>query len=209
MFPTVAGYVLAGGKSSRMGQDKALLELAGKPLVALAVETLRRVCGDVHILSSRSELAEFAPLVPDVHPGCGPLGGIETALLHSSCEWNLFLPVDMPFVPAFFLEDWVREVLATEARVALFTVDERPQPTLCLLHREVTPFAQNAMAQGEHKLWPVLEGAARELAARSGIALDRVLLNRPAVESAWFANLNTPEEFATASAGFVPPYLLL
>jgi molybdopterin-guanine dinucleotide biosynthesis protein A len=151
------------------------------------------------------ELEAFAPLVPDVHPGCGPLGGIEAALLHSLYEWNLFLPVDMPFVPASFLGDWVREVLATEARVALFTVDGRAQPTLCLLHREVAPFAQNAMAQGEHKLWPVLESAARELAARSGIALDRVLWNRPVEANAWFVNLNTPEEFAAAALGFVPP----
>jgi len=205
MLSQVAGYVLAGGKSSRMGQDKALLELAGKSLVALAVEKLRRVCEDVHILSSRPELEMFAPLVPDVHPGCGPLGGIEAALLHSPYEWNLFLPVDMPFVPASFLEDWVREVLATEARVALFTVDGRAQPTLCLLHRDVTPFAQQAMAQGEHKLWPVLEGAARELAARSGVALDQMLWNRPVEANAWFANLNTPEEFAAAALGFVPP----
>jgi molybdenum cofactor guanylyltransferase len=207
MFAQVTGYVLAGGKSSRMGQDKALLELAGKPLVAYAVEKLRRVCGDVHILSSRSELAEFAPLMPDVHPGCGPLGGVEVALLHSAREWSLFLPVDMPFVPASFLEDWVREVLSTKARVALFTVDGRAQPTLCLLHREVTPFARRAMEQREYKLWPVLEGAARELAARSGVALDQVLWNRPVVENAWFANLNTPEEFAAAALGLVPPTL--
>lgn len=93
----VGGYVLAGGKSSRMGRDKALLELAGKPLVLHAVTKLQRVCEDVHILSGNRELAEYAPLVEDLHPGCGPIGGIEAAFGHSGHEWILLMPVDMPF----------------------------------------------------------------------------------------------------------------
>ena len=78
----VGAYVLAGGKSSRMGRDKALLELAGKPLVRHAVTKLRRVCEDVHILSGNMELAPYAPLVEDLHPGCGPIGGLEAAFEH-------------------------------------------------------------------------------------------------------------------------------
>ncbi len=103
----VGGYVLAGGRSSRMGRDKALLELGGKPLALHAVTKLQRVCSDVHILSGNMELAAYAPLVQDLHPGCGPIGGIEAALAHSYDEWNLFLPVDMPFFPSAFLSAWV------------------------------------------------------------------------------------------------------
>src|ERR1700730_11691463 len=103
----IGGYVLAGGKSSRMGRDKALLELAGKPLVLHAVVKLRRVCRDVHILSNRPQLEAYAPLVRDLHEGCGPLGGIEAALEHSQHDWNLFMPVDMPFLPSSFLFGWV------------------------------------------------------------------------------------------------------
>ncbi len=195
----VSGYVLAGGKSSRMGRDKALLELGGRPLVALAVEKLRAVCAEVRILSSRPELAEFAPLVPDVHPGCGPLGGIEAALLDATCAWRLFLPVDMPFVRAEFLEEWRRQVLLVKSgRVALFTVGERPQPTLCLLHREVTPFVQQAVERGEFKLYPVLAGAARSLAAAREISFEEVLLTGTVPDGGMFANVNTPDEFAEA-----------
>ena len=94
----VGGYVLAGGKSSRMGRDKALLELAGKPLVLHAVVKLRRVCIDVSILGNDPALDAYAPLVRDVHADCGPMGAMEAALLHSRYDWNLFLPVDMPFL---------------------------------------------------------------------------------------------------------------
>src|SRR5882757_11553761 len=223
-LPDVGGYVLAGGKSSRMGRDKALLELGGKPLALHAVTKLQRVCEDVHILSSRPELEAFAPLVRDLHEECGPLGGLEAALEHSRHEWNLFMPVDMPFLPARFLEDWVREVIEErDMRVAMFTVDGVPQPLLCFLHEDVSPFVREAMGSGRYKVFPVLEAAGNELAARQGVAPGRAFLNRPWEESAesftkadengalqsvteeqraakhlWFANLNTPEEFAEA-----------
>jgi molybdopterin-guanine dinucleotide biosynthesis protein A len=228
----VGGYVLAGGKSSRMGQDKALLELAGKPLALHAVTKLRRVCDDVHILSGRHELAEFAPLERDLHAGCGPLGGIEAALSHSQHEWNLFMPVDMPFCPTSFLQLWVLNVSAMGkargTRVAMFTVFGQPQPLLCLLHKEVAPFVSRAVERGEYKVFPLLEMAAKELAERQGLPLCAVFSNEPwreqsslsgiiegegaaeveewriptaaqqAAKHLWFANLNTPEEFAEA-----------
>ena len=106
--------------------------------------------------------------------------------------------------------------------MALFTVDGRPQPALCLLHREVAPFVSEAVTRGEFKLFPVLEEAAKELAVRQGVGLDEVLLNLPwsgdqrfsmddgvgwtpteaqrEARHLWFANLNTPEEFAAAEA---------
>ncbi len=211
-----------------MGRDKALLELAGRPLAWHAVTKLRRVCADVQILSNRPELEEFAPLVRDMHPGCGPLGGLETALGHSWHEWNLFLPVDMPFLPSTFLDNWVRTVVAREnrgARIAMFTVEGVPQPLFCLLHREVTLFVHDAIQRGEFKVFPVLEAAGKELAARQGMPLGTAFFNQPWDESSefsgtrraekmepwwtvtraqqsakhlWFMNLNTPEEFAEA-----------
>lgn len=224
----VGGYVLAGGKSSRMGTDKALLELAGRPLVLHAVTKLRRVCADVQILSSRPELAGFAPLVPDMHHGCGPLGGLETALGHSWHEWNLFLPVDMPFLPSAFLDQWVRTVVAQEGRgtrIAMFTVDGVPQPLFALLHRDVTLFVHEAMQRKDYKVFPVLESAGKKLAEKLGVNLGAVFQNllwdenaqfssgqitrggepwwtvteaQQAAKQLWFANLNTPEEFAEA-----------
>jgi Molybdopterin-guanine dinucleotide biosynthesis protein A len=215
----VSGYVLAGGKSSRMGQDKALLELAGKPLVLRAVEKLRRVCAEVSILGSREELEAYAPLVRDLHEGCGPLGGVEAALAHSTKAWNLLMAVDMPFLPLGLLDAWVRDVIEKEwARVALFTVDGRSQPALCLVHRKVAPFVNGAIERGEFKLLPVLMEATEQLAARHGVDRSETLLDFLCGEGSgglerwaptkvqrrsahlWFANLNTPEEFGAAAS---------
>jgi molybdopterin-guanine dinucleotide biosynthesis protein A len=219
----VGGYVLAGGKSSRMGRDKALLELAGKPLVQHAVVKLRRVCADVHLLGNRNELGVYGPLVRDVHEGHGPLSGIEAALEHSRHDWNLFVPVDMPFLPTAFLGWWMQMALAREkegARMAMLTVDGIPQPALCLLHRDVEPYVEQAMEQGGYKLFRVFEEANRELpgglfnlpwsenqefSVLSGSGDEpwrRLTKEQDATRRLWFANLNTPEEFAEAR-GFV------
>lgn len=219
----VNGYVLAGGKSSRMGRDKALLELAGKPLVLRAVEKLRRVCADVSILGNRSELEMYAPTIRDLNEGCGPLAGMEAAFSNSDKIWNLFMAVDMPFLPVQFLEDWVKMVVEKEStRLSMFYVDGRPQPALCLLHKEVAPYVERAVARGEFKLLPALEYAAEDLAMKQKIGVDTIFLSLPwsanasllrekgdlseptkAQQSAqhlWFANLNTPDEFAVAEA---------
>jgi molybdopterin-guanine dinucleotide biosynthesis protein A len=209
----VGGYVLAGGRSSRMGRDKALLELAGEPLASHAVRKLRRVCADVHILSSRPELERFAPLVRDLHEGCGPMGGLEAALEHSQHEWNLFLPVDMPFLPAAFLAAFVKGVVEGRwgvARVALFTVNGVPQPLLSMLHRDVAPYVREAMRSGEHKVFPVLAAAGGALGgfvnlmdSPDGMDISKMELTEGELTEAqmgarrlWFANLNTPEEVA-------------
>jgi len=206
--PNLSAYILAGGKSSRMGRDKALLELAGKPLIAHAVTKLRRITPHVHILAgaegANPALAPYAPLIPDLHPGTGPIGGIEAALAHSVFGWNLILPVDIPFLPTAFLGHWVRSTIADEprgARIALFTIDGIPQPTLLMVHRDVAPYISQAIARGDFKLFPALESAGRELAARHGLPLEDVFRN-PVCEAnpLWFANLNTPEDFAEAEA---------
>ena len=90
--PPISGYVLAGGRSSRMRTDKSLLLLAGKPLIQQAVTKLGRVCAEVHILSANPALAAYAPLIPDIHPGCGPIGGMEAALAHSPARLDPHCP---------------------------------------------------------------------------------------------------------------------
>jgi molybdenum cofactor guanylyltransferase len=215
----VGGYVLAGGKSSRMGRDKALLELAGKPLVQHAVVKLRRVCADVHLLGNRNELAKYGPLVPDVHEGRGPLGGIEAALEHSHHGWNLFMPVDMPFLPTAFLVWWMQTALAREkegVRMAMLTVDGIPQPALCLLHRDVEPYVKQAMGQGGYRVFRVFEEAEQGLpgglfnlpwsveqefsvqSSNGDESWRRLTKEQEATRRWWFANLNMPEEFAEA-----------
>lgn len=222
-----SGYVLAGGQSSRMGRDKALIELAGKPLIEHAVIKLKRVCADVAISSSNPLLGAHAPLISDVHPGCGPIGGMEAALLQTSRDWNLFLPVDVPFLPTVYLHGWLSGMEVTRMmgmRAMIFTVNGEPQPTVALVHRDVGPLLGRAIERGEYKLLLALKGAAQDVSKRAGFAFESGFWEVPywaefestpqrdaafpewfrtreaqrRYSAHWFDNLNTPEEFAEA-----------
>jgi len=98
-----SAVILAGGKSSRMGQDKARLKVEGRPLLARQIELVRRVAAAEIFISSRAgeEYSEFGlPVLHDRFPDAGPLGGIERALDTARSPLLLVLAVDMPCMTA-------------------------------------------------------------------------------------------------------------
>ena len=77
---SVTGFVLAGGESSRMGQDKAFLPFGGRTCWRSALELARAATGNAWIVGSAEKFAAFGPVVEDMYPGRGPLAGIQAAL---------------------------------------------------------------------------------------------------------------------------------
>lgn len=108
----ISGFVLAGGRSSRLGRDKALLpwppnataEGNSQTLLQHTIVRLQRVCATVSICASRSDFSFMGTILPDALPGSGPLGGIVAALESSTTDWNLMLAVDLPFLPVEVLQ---------------------------------------------------------------------------------------------------------
>src|SRR5580693_5705527 len=106
-------FILAGGKSTRMGTDKAFVEYEGRTLLARMLDLARSVTPEVRIVGSKEKFAPFAPVVEDIFRDCGPLGGIHAGLRASSSEFNLMLAVDTPFISWAFAQ-----YLITQARGA-------------------------------------------------------------------------------------------
>jgi molybdenum cofactor guanylyltransferase len=180
-----AGFVLAGGRSSRMGQDKALLVLGGEPLVRRAVRMLGTICTEVAVAGGTDDLTRFGRVIPDKNPGCGPLGGIVSALEQSSFEWNLFLPVDAPFVPASALEAMLARTRGFEGVCVMPRVDGVLQPLCAVYSRRAVEALQRELSNGRWKVTLAIEAAGQ---------VEIVDFE----DERWFANLNTPEEFAEA-----------
>src|SRR5579883_1837815 len=98
-----AGYVLAGGASSRMGRNKAFLISRDRTLLEIAAEAVLEAAGSVTIIGPPEIYRQFPyPVIPDLRtgaiPALGPLAGIETALSHTVAAWNLVVACDMPAV---------------------------------------------------------------------------------------------------------------
>lgn len=179
-FSYACGFVLAGGKSSRMGRDKALLKVEGETLIERAIRKLRRVCPEVAIAGGGPELARYGRVIPDGTPGQGPLGGIVAALQQSAYEWNLFLAVDMPFVP----ESVLRSVAFSGGGPALLAVAQAEgviQPLCGIYSRAALPLLRRELEAGRLKMKDAI--VATEAYSYTQIdCLD------------WFRNINTPED---------------
>jgi molybdopterin-guanine dinucleotide biosynthesis protein A len=116
---SIEGVVLAGGQSRRMGQDKAALEIAGQPLLARIVARLHMVVPRVRVIGppERARLVPDVPVIPDVRPGCGALGGIYTALWTTDAAYVLVVGCDMPFLNVSLLRYLVAVVPGYDAAV--------------------------------------------------------------------------------------------
>ena len=204
----VEGFVLAGGRSSRMGQDKALLDVGGRSLVEIALDKLRNIgVAAPRIAGARTDLSSLAPVVPDLHPGCGPLSGIEAALAASSQPLNLFLPVDMPLLPARFLHWMLLRAEITGALVTVPRINGQPQPLCAVYHRDLLRPITASLLAGNYKVMPVVSAAADQSQSQS-LTVDVFDTERLASTDSelpgfsplplyrWFHNCNLPEDMA-------------
>lgn len=142
----VTGFVLAGGKSTRMGRDKAALLLDGRTLLEHALATLRQVCREVVILGPRQLYGDYgAAVVEDIFPGCGPLSGIHAALSHTGTEFNLIIAVDTPFLSPEFLTFMAERAVNSEAVVCTPEIGGYRQPLCSVYSRAFLPIAEEAL----------------------------------------------------------------
>jgi molybdopterin-guanine dinucleotide biosynthesis protein A len=187
----LTAFVLAGGKSSRMGADKAFLQFSGRTLLERALELARGVAEEVRIVGSREKFAEFAPVVEDEYAGRGPLGGIHAALAASGSEFNLMLAVDLPFLQLKFLQHLVGEARSAKAVVTVPQAAGGLQPLCAVYRRQFRTLAEQALAQGKNKI--------DSLFARIPVrVIEESELTRFAFPATMFDNLNTPEEWEQA-----------
>jgi molybdopterin-guanine dinucleotide biosynthesis protein A len=184
----LTAFILAGGKSTRMGADKAFVDYGGRTLLARALDLARSVASDVRIVGSKEKFAAFAPVVEDVLRDCGPLGGIHAALRASSTELNVVLAVDVPFVSWAFLQYLITQARdAPEAAVVVPRGDQGWQPLCALYRREFAGVAEGALRDGRNKITALFD----EVRTR---VIDHEELEDAGFSPAIFRNLNTPEE---------------
>jgi molybdopterin-guanine dinucleotide biosynthesis protein A len=201
------GWILAGGRSLRMGRDKAGVELGGRPLLEYMLEKLRALGLRTRIAGLRQPVnglaAELIPEShPDMHPGCGPLSGIETALSRSEAALALVLGVDLPLLQTEFLAWMLGRAGTTGAMATIPQLLGEPQPLCAVYRRELLRGVSNALDAGDYKVMLAIERA-------SSGAIDCFDTERVAAAGAWrsrranhwqFMNCNTPEDLAFAGA---------
>jgi molybdopterin-guanine dinucleotide biosynthesis protein A len=153
----VQGYVLAGGGSTRFGQDKALVEIDGAPMLMRMRAVLSHVATDVQVIASLQKYAAFGVAgIPDRWEGQGPLAGIITALLSTKengrAEWNLIIGCDMPFLTQGWLSYLLKRALASAAEVVAPKSEQGLEPLCACWRTAAAPKLQNAFERGTRKI---------------------------------------------------------
>ena len=181
----VVGFVLAGGRSLRMGRDKALLPWGETDLLDHALDRLRAVTGDVRILSG-SEPRYFdrgAAVLTDPVPDAGPLAGVLAGLAAAGGRTGLFLAVDLPLVPVALLAHLVE--LADDWDAVVPVSPRGPEPLCAVYGPPCLEPVRRRVARGDLKMtsfWPdvrVRELPPEELHAFGDVAELFRNLNRP------------------------------
>lgn len=194
MPPPLTLILQAGGKSSRMGEDKALKPFLGRPLIARVVERLAPLADEILITTNDPERYAFLGLrlVPDLVPGCGPLGGLHAGLTAASHPLAALVACDMPFASAALLETAARLLVQEQADVVVPRSGGRLEPLHAVYCRATClPAIEAAIQTGEYRLigW-FTQVKVRQMTEEEVAALD------PCGLAFW--NLNTPQEFAHA-----------
>ncbi|MFD2036732.1 molybdenum cofactor guanylyltransferase [Belliella marina] len=177
-------FILAGGKSSRMGQDKGLIPILGKPMVQHLIEKADQLGLHTSIISPSTEYMVFGkPLYQDIIPDQGPMGGLYTALTKAKTNKTLLLSCDIPLIPIEALRKITECHQIHEICVA--TIEGQTNPLLALYDIALLPQVKESILEGKLKMRRFIESN-----LHTPVDLDHLALNNPLV----FTNFNTMQD---------------
>jgi len=187
--PSRAGFLLAGGMSTRMGSDKAFLIFDGQTLLDRALIVMQTVCNRVTVVGDPAKFAKYqaGSVIADIFPGCGPLAGIHSALVHSVAEFNLMLAVDMPFVTEGLLSFLFAAAEENAAVVTVPRVNHRLQPLCAVYRRDFAAAAERALRAGNYKIDALFSSVSTHV-------IEAAELAAAGFSARNFFNVNTPQD---------------
>jgi molybdopterin-guanine dinucleotide biosynthesis protein A len=179
----ITGYLLSGGKSSRMGNDKALKLLHGKTMIEHVITQLETEVDSVVIVSDHPNHASFGkPVINDLIKNIGPAGGIYSALSHSITEKNFIVSCDMPYITSEGIRFLINHSQDFEIT---FPKLEYPQPLFGVYSKKCLPLWEKLIQSGQLSL--------RQLILH--FKLNLLPVNDSNIYSEkFFSNINSPSE---------------
>lgn len=187
-FSDVAGIILAGGESSRMGSNKALLKVNGERMVETAYRCLTGIFDEILLVTNTPEVYEFIPCrkVADIYPGMGPLGGIHAALFNCAAERAFITACDMPGLNPRLIREL--NCMHVGADVVIPETVGGLEPLHAVYTKNCLPNIEKMLRAGKRRILSCFEPSQIRLVPRERIA---------AMDSDFssFCNINTQEEY--------------
>jgi molybdopterin-guanine dinucleotide biosynthesis protein A len=166
-----------------MGRDKALLVLDGATMIEQVAGRVRAAAGSVTIIGPVEKYGHLGfPVVPDAVEGCGPLGGLYTALVNTRAEWNLIVACDMPEVTEEFLAGLIEAAEVSQADCLVPDTDGQMDPLCAVYHARVRAAAESAIHRNLFKMQDFVS--------------TLHAIRRPVLDPRPLKNVNTPAQWS-------------
>lgn len=182
---SVSAVILAGGKSSRMGSDKGLVEINGKPMVEYSIELLEELNIPAHISTSNKQYISYGlPVITDDFQDVGPMGGIHAALTSIRATVVLFISVDTPFLS----EAIISQLLAqrNDKKITVAKCGKNTYPLIGVYPTRMVNEVEKYIHSGGRSVFGFLEGTPTQI------------ISFPDSYASNFRNINTPEDLMGA-----------
>jgi molybdopterin-guanine dinucleotide biosynthesis protein A len=199
----IEAFILVGGRSSRLGSDKAFVKLGGKTLMRRSVDVVRQAFPESPITVVAGNSTQFAiqaitadvPFIFDLHEDRGPIGGLHAALAHTRSEWIFVLACDYPFVSPEFLRLLAQYVSPGFGAVVPEQADGRLQPLCAIYNVEAArPLVEEIIARP--RVSPPMHEVVERLDARI-VKFDEYAHLSSSEEL--FCNINTADDVEQAT----------
>jgi molybdopterin-guanine dinucleotide biosynthesis protein A len=193
---TLSVCIQAGGQSRRMGQNKALMPFAGKPLIQRVVERVRSIASELIIVSNDRTGFEYLnlPIIPDRIAGRGALSGLYTSLFASGHPFVALVACDMPFINPTLLQAELDLLLSSNSDVVIPESPNGLEPLHAVYRREAClPFVQEALFQEQHRLIGWFDRVNVHIMTHIEVAEFDPEYNA-------FININTPDDLIRAES---------
>ncbi len=182
MPPEISGILLAGGKSARMGEEKAALAISGETFLSCQVGKFRALgIGDI-VISGFGE-----GMVSDDEPNCGPMGGLKSCLRRIRHDSALVLPIDVPLITTQLLTALLTEHEKKEAPITIVSHQGKIEPLIGVYDRSLLPEMERLLKDKRYSLRALFERCPCDI-----LPWEK--------DSGQFFNCNTPEEYRLISA---------
>jgi len=153
----ISVYILCGGLSTRMQEEKGLVVFKGKTFIEHIIEAVKPITQNIVLVTKNEKYKQFGfPLVADIYENKGPVGAIYSALNHSKDEFNLILSCDIPNITTTVLNNYLLKTIS-ESEISYLVDNQCEYPLIGVYSKKTTSTFKDAIANNELKLLDLIK----------------------------------------------------
>ena len=186
LLTDLSAFILAGGKSTRMGTNKALIKIDNQDMILHSLNLAAKFTKAVFISGEKAEYHGFnIPMVKDKINDIGPLGGIFSCLQQSTSTYNLFLPCDVPYLSESVIQKLINSIFTNNYQAVIAKSHKGNEPLISVMNKNILPTIQTQIELTDYKMQNLLAKINYSFIDFSELSNSNTLL---------FNNINTPTD---------------